>query len=256
MDVIKERYKRGYKFLAENSTDKDVIADYLENEFHKHWNIDKNKIEVLDIGCAEGNITRCLMDNICRPAKKVRFTLVEPSRALLAQAAKKLKCEKIPLNMTYERYISNTGNTPKYDLVFSCHSIYHTGLKSIRRMYSSLSKGGVLLIIVSSSDDPFIKIKKLFPRIVTIAGDSVMGEIKRLGYKKIVKDSKRKLLNVNSCLNDNGELTEDGKNLASLLFYDEYENLTSAQQKAILRFFEKFAVGGIEYFNDFIWVFK
>jgi SAM-dependent methyltransferase len=256
MESVTERYIRGYQYIARCSTDKAVIKRYLAEDLRKRLKCIRGEIEILDVGCAEGDITHSLLNNLGLPLDHVALSLVEPSSTLIAEAVAKIRCKKVtPFDMTYERYVLETGNSKKYDLVFSCHSIYHTGIESIRPMLDSVGPGGQLFIIVSGSDDPFVEIKRLFPGVVTIAGDAVSGEIRRLGFTDIIVDSREKVLDVRRCVDSNGDLSEDGKDLASLLFYKDYEDLTATQRNAVVKYLAGHSrTDGIRYDNDFIWV--
>lgn len=256
MPSTSQRYQRGYKYLKIHSTDKQVIKSYLAQEFPKHFKTaGRSKIQILDIGSADGDITQALLQNISCPQEQIELNLVEPSESAMKEALAHLRDYRPQaFTMSYADYLKETHNQKKYDLVFAGHSLYHTGLHSLEPMIDSLKEGGFLFVIISSIDSEFVPLQKYFPNLGVINGKRAFAALQAFPARQLFKEVRSKSLDIRPCVDSRGALTEAGKDLASVLALQEFENFNPDQQQALTRFFaERQPAGAITNTNDFIW---
>jgi tRNA (cmo5U34)-methyltransferase len=121
-----------------------ILLEIIQLHFHS-----LTGLNVLDLGCGDGIITRYICENF----PDNNFHLIDASENMLNKAKENLSNDlNITFShLTFEDYIDLPSENNRYDLAFSANAIHH--LDSIRKMemfakiYMELKHGGIFLNI-------------------------------------------------------------------------------------------------------------
>ena len=251
-------YPSGFELFKHHANDKQVIKDYITDNLPVYWQPKESRLNVLDIGCGMGEVTSVLLDSLNLPPKQVDVTLVEPLQQALEIAQARLhQYEPRSYRGTYEEFCLDPANTQQYDLILNCHTIYYTGFESLPRMFASINPAGLLLVVVSGKESFFRSIAEVFPFAQQVNGQMVYESMQLLPTTNLVYELKDISLSIDYALNAAGELTEQGKDLASFLLLKEYDEYTSVEKEAVYELYRSHqAAGQLTSTNDFIWAFN
>ena len=213
LNLYKDNSSIFQKFIA-LTNQKEVLIDKVCNKIIS--NIKKEKLNLLDIGCADGFVTLTIIDKI-KELYQLDITVVESSAELINQFQQKTDYK---INFINEN-VELLENIPQSDFILLAHVIsYINGLdKFLEKIIDSLNENALALIVVSneSSEDK----KVLQSKIIK---DDITDSIKNILSKKNIKYD---IEVVESEINVSGvkDMSEDGRTIIEFFKHDKIENI-------------------------------
>jgi len=109
---------------------------------------DPTGLNILDLGCGDGIITKCIHNM----SPDNNFHLIDASAEMLRKAKENFNGDRIRYrHLTFEDYCELQAEDSRYDLVFSANAIHHLELSGktalYERIYRELKFGGLFLNI-------------------------------------------------------------------------------------------------------------
>lgn len=196
---------------------KQILIDKVYNKIIN--NITSKKLNLLDIGCADGSVTLKIINKI-KKSYRLDITAIETSTELINQFKSKTNCNINFINKNVELI----ENLPQSDFILMSHVIsYINNLDNfLEKVINSLNRNAIALIVISNefSDDKKVINAMKDKRI----NNTIINSIKNLLSKKDIKYSVEV---VESEIDVSGvkNMNDSGKTIIEFLKHERFKNI-------------------------------
>ena len=240
-----KKYGEGYGvFLERTDFRKQVLNNFEEalSCFAKDFRSDA--IQVLDIGCGNGEMTNLYLEAIKLklPKVKINLDIVEPAISAIEEATKNLSKSGFNCQSFNSQADSFVGGdyfkSTKYDLIIASYVFYHIPVGLIGDLVYSLKTSGALMISMGSHNHPLRNTLNL--RQISNHGDSNIIEdfleARKLSVETEIetKDIKTNL-RISGLRSVDGFLNEEGKSFFSFIYNTDVDSLSREYLNDILQ---------------------
>lgn len=239
--AMNKRYREGLAIFKRRCTDYEAIKRFIAELFGadvlgiKTAFARANKVDVCDIGCGDGTVTLGLTTEVLiNTGAQIHLDVIEPIDDYVIQTRRKLssiQCERLTTafhRCGAEQYF---GTQVHHNLIFSAHSIYFFSIETVSNVWHTLSDGSYFITMAMSRRSIMALLKDLFAPTPTITADDVIEfmrnnmagasyEVSAVGKPSVLDFS-----GIILCTS-RGELSEEAKNLLSLMIQRDIDGLT------------------------------
>lgn len=232
-DTDSSTYESGYEIFLKRTDFREKILGKFESSLTSE--VTTKELEILDIGCGNGEMTSKYVEAIRNGSHIKTLSLLEPSESALNLAitkTSKLVQEVIPLNVTLEKFIA-AKNDKNYDLIIASYVFYHLTSSSINSLISKLKPLGKIVIMMGGPDHPLRKDPNL--KAISKHGDSsslkqILNSRNDISINEIKIETNLDLSN----LINNSSITPDGNKFFSFIYNEELDHFSNQQMNALL----------------------
>lgn len=246
---MNKRYHDGLRIFKSRCTDYEEISNFIKGVFLndisdiKTYFSEKQGARVCDIGCGDGTITFQLITNMLNVTKgKIFLDIIEPVGECLSLTTQKLSIlnhAKLTINCFQQKVEDYLANIKiKSDLIFSSHSIYFISMGTITKIWQMLDQNGYFMVVAMSKSSVMAKLKDMFSEKPTITADDILEMMQNKGFdfsQPTMPFSCPSILNLDGInpVSDKNNLSEETKNLLSLMIQKNIDDLDNAQYKTV-----------------------
>lgn len=246
---MNKRYHDGLRIFKSRCTDYEEISNFIKGVFLndisdiKTYFSEKQGAKVCDIGCGDGTITFQLITNMLNVTKgKIFLDIIEPVGECLSLTTQKLSIlnhAKLTINCFQQKVEDYLANIKiKSDLIFSSHSIYFISMGTITKIWQMLDQNGYFMVVAMSKSSVMAKLKDMFSEKPTITADDILEMMQNKGFdfsQPTMPFSCPSILNLDGInpVSDKNNLSEETKNLLSLMIQKNIDDLDNAQYKTV-----------------------
>lgn len=205
------------KFIA-LTDQKQVLIDKVVKKIRNNYS--KRSIKFLDIGCADGEVTIPIVEEISK-TNDITVTGIDYSKALLNDFKKNTNINVNLINIDVELI----DELPSADFILMSHCLpYINDLNGfLDKVFASLNKDGILLIVTGNpaSDDAKVK-KQILDKGDKESLSSKIEKIlidKKITFEKEINESK---INASGLL----DMNEDGKSLIEFFNHKSFDEIS------------------------------
>jgi 16S rRNA G527 N7-methylase RsmG len=223
-----------------NTNQKEILVKNIINRLSSSFRLDGQDFVFSDIGAGDGAVTIPVIDFL-KDKTRLACHIIEPSD--LMDIFKKNCALK---NMTYYKEKVDEVKVAKSDFILASHVIFLLDdyEKTIKNLYASLKKDGILLIVETNkkSGDILLKMRsgQDFETLINFGWtDKMENFLKMNNIKYLIKVVSSDIV-VSSCASLNAE----GKAMISFFYHKPFEELTKGEIRGVLGAIKELAKNG------------
>lgn len=246
-------YEEGYKIFLKQSDFRNQILEKF-SELVREKLVFTQRRKILDFGCGNGQMTQRYARVLKNKAEHCDLCLVEPAPQSLLDAFRLLKNELSVIQCT-----DFFSKDESYDFVIASYVFYHLTPETLNELASSLNPGGVLAIMMGTSDNPF----KSHPGIKNISNHGSTDKLNP--FLNLLSDTNKYAISRYGVethlslhgLSESGSLNSKGRDLLSFSLNQNYSKITPTALKAVDEIYEEaFSKnqGRVKSIHEIIWI--
>ena len=246
-------YEVGYREFLQRSDFRERIVENF-SKLILHLPLEKHILEVLDVGCGNGVMTKMYINEVKKIIPKINLTLLEPAEQSLTEAVELLEPEVDAIQTKAEL----SGN-PAFDLIIASYVFYHLSPETLNQIAEQLAPNGTLAIMMGTNDHPL----KSHPKLKSVSNHGSSDKLSPF-MDILLKSEKFKVSrhNVVTKLNlhglwANNVFTHEAQGLLSFSLNKTFQDLNSASIEALNEIFESAfdsGDGSLKSVHEIIWI--